>query len=62
MRTIILLTISNVFPTLYFHEHLRWNHAVGFALIVVAVMFIFWGRKAPADAVPAAAGQVAAQK
>jgi uncharacterized protein (DUF486 family) len=53
MKTIILLTISNVFMTvawyghlkykraLYLKEQLRWNHVAGFAMIVGAVVLIF---------------------
>lgn len=54
MQAIMLLTISNVFMTLAWYGHLkyrqaplgclkeplRWNHAVGFMLIIAAVLRI----------------------
>ena len=41
IQEIISLSVFAVFSTIYLHESLRWNHLVGFALIVLAAFFIF---------------------
>ena len=41
IQEIISLGVFAVFSTLYLGESLRWNHLVGFALIVAAAFFIF---------------------
>jgi len=37
----ITLTVFAVFSLLYFHQELKWNYFVGFALMVAAVFVIF---------------------
>lgn len=37
----ITLTVFAVFSYLYFHQELKWNHYIGFAMIVGAVFMIF---------------------
>jgi len=41
IQEIISLSVFAVFSTLYLGESLRWNHLVGFVLIVAAAFFIF---------------------
>lgn len=41
MQEIITLLVFAAFSTLYLGSAIRWNHAVGFALIVAAAFFIF---------------------
>ena len=41
IQEIISLTVFAVFSTFYLGESMRWNHLVGFALIVLAAFFIF---------------------
>jgi uncharacterized protein len=41
IQEVITLVVFSVFSVLYLHQSVRWNHAVGFALIVVAVAVIF---------------------
>ena len=41
IQEVITLIVFAVFSTLYLGEPLKWNHAVGFALICVAVFIIF---------------------
>lgn len=41
IQEIITLVVFCVFSVLYLKEELRWNYLVGFALIVLAVFFIF---------------------
>ncbi|MEG2172552.1 MAG: DMT family protein [Desulfovibrionaceae bacterium] len=41
IQEIISLTVFAVFSTIYLGEGMRWNHLVGFALIVLAAFFIF---------------------
>lgn len=41
IQEIITLVVFAVFSALYLHEPLRWNHMVGFGLIVLASWFIF---------------------
>lgn len=41
MQEIITLIVFAVFSVAYLGEALRWNHAVGFALLVAAAFFIF---------------------
>ena len=41
IQEIITLVVFAGFSVLYLHEPLRWNHAVGFGLIVLAAFFIF---------------------
>ena len=41
IQVIISLSVFAFFSTLYLGESLRWNHLVGFSLIVLAAFFIF---------------------
>ena len=41
IQEVITLTVFAVFSMLYFHEGLKWNYFVGFALVVAAVFVIF---------------------
>jgi uncharacterized protein len=41
IQEVITLTVFAVFSILYFHQDLKWNYYVGFALIVGAVFVIF---------------------
>src|SRR5512140_3180054 len=41
MQEIITLLVFVVFSTTYLGATIRWNHVVGFALIVAAAFFIF---------------------
>lgn len=41
MQEIITLIIFVIFSVLYLKEDFRWNYAVGFALILLAVFFVF---------------------
>jgi uncharacterized protein (DUF486 family) len=41
IQEVITLVIFCVFSVLYLKEEIRWNYYVGFALIVLAVFFIF---------------------
>ncbi|MFA5373976.1 MAG: DMT family protein [Candidatus Omnitrophota bacterium] len=41
IQEVITLVIFSVFSLLYLKEEFRWNYAVGFALIILAVFFIF---------------------
>lgn len=41
IQEIISLSVFAVFSTLYLGESVRWNHIVGFMLIVLAAFFIF---------------------
>lgn len=41
IQEVITLSVFSVFSVLYLKESLRWNHLVGFGLIVAAVFFIF---------------------
>ncbi len=41
IQELISLTVFSVFSVFYLHESLRWNHLVGFGLIVLACWVIF---------------------
>lgn len=41
LQEIITLLVFSVFSVLYLGSALRWNHAVGFALLVAAAYFLF---------------------
>lgn len=41
IQEIITLSVFVVFSILYLGESVRWNHLLGFALIVVAAFLIF---------------------
>jgi uncharacterized protein (DUF486 family) len=41
IQEVITLVVFSVFSVLYLKEELRWNHAVGFLFIIMAVFFIF---------------------
>jgi uncharacterized protein len=41
IQEIITLVVFAVFSVAVLKEPIRWNHAVGFALLVLAAMFIF---------------------
>ena len=42
MQEIITLIVFAVFSVVYLGESLRWNHAVGFCLLIGAAFFIFY--------------------
>lgn len=41
IQEVITLVIFCIFSTLYLKEELKWNHLVGFLMIIGAVFFIF---------------------
>jgi uncharacterized protein len=41
IQEVITLLVFSVFSVLYLKQPVRWNHAVGFALIIAAVGVIF---------------------
>lgn len=41
IQEVITLVVFCVFSVLYLKEEIRWNYFVGFALMVLAVFFIF---------------------
>ena len=41
IQEVISLTVFSLFSVFYLHETLRWNHILGFALIVLAAYVIF---------------------
>ncbi|MGE5497227.1 MAG: DMT family protein [Syntrophothermus sp.] len=41
IQEVITLVVFSVFSVLYLKEEFRWNYAVGFGLMVLAVFFIF---------------------
>lgn len=41
MQEVITLAVFSVFSVLYLKEDFQWNYLVGFALIILAVFFIF---------------------
>ena len=41
IQEIITLVVFVIFSILYLHAKFRWNYAVGFGLIILAVFFIF---------------------
>lgn len=41
LQEVISLTVFMLFSTLWLNENLRWNHILGFALIVLAAWIIF---------------------
>lgn len=41
IQEIISLSVFAIFSAYYLDESIRWNHLVGFALIVLAAFFIF---------------------
>jgi len=41
IQEVITLVIFIIFSILYLHAKFRWNHAIGFGLIILAVFFIF---------------------
>ncbi len=41
IQEVITLVVFCIFSVLYLKEEIRWNYYVGFALIVLAVFFIF---------------------
>ncbi len=44
IQEIVTLTVFAGFAWAYLGESFKWNHAVGFALLVLAAVFIFWDR------------------
>ncbi|BCW88624.1 hypothetical protein sos41_17650 [Alphaproteobacteria bacterium SO-S41] len=42
IQEIVTLSVFALFAWLYLGESFRWNHAVGFALLVAAAFFIFY--------------------
>ena len=41
MQEVITLVVFSIFSMLYLKEDFQWNYLVGFALIILAVFFIF---------------------
>ncbi len=41
IQEVITLVVFSGFSVLYLKEELRWNYLVGFAMIILAVFFIF---------------------
>ena len=41
MQEVITLIVFSVFSVLYLKEQFKWNYAVGFGFMIVAVFFIF---------------------
>ena len=41
MQEVITFVVFSIFSILYLKEDFHWNYAVGFALIILAVFFIF---------------------
>jgi uncharacterized protein (DUF486 family) len=41
IQEVITLVVFSVFSILYLKEQFRWNYAVGFGLMILAVFFIF---------------------
>ena len=44
MQECITLVVFTVFAFIVFHEQLRWNNLVSYALLIGAVAFAFWPR------------------
>ncbi len=42
IQEVITLVVFAVFSVTYLHEQFKWNYLVGFAFIVLAVVFIFF--------------------
>ncbi len=41
IQEVITLVVFIIFSIIYLHAKFRWNHAIGFSLIILAVFFIF---------------------
>jgi len=41
IQEVITLVVFSVFSILYLKEQFRWNYAVGFGLMILAVFFVF---------------------
>lgn len=41
MQEVITLVVFVVFSVFYLKEEFRWNYAVGFLLVLLAVFFVF---------------------
>ena len=41
MQEVITLVVFSIFSIFYLKEYFQWNYLVGFALIILAVFFIF---------------------
>jgi len=41
IQEVITLAFFSIFSIFYLNESLKWNHLVGFCLIIIAVFFIF---------------------
>ncbi len=41
IQEVITLLVFTIFSILYLHAKFKWNHAVGFGFIILAVFFIF---------------------
>jgi len=44
IQEVVTLIVFAVFAYLYLGEPIRWNYAVSFAFILLAVVAAFWGR------------------
>lgn len=41
IQEVVTLIVFSIFSIFYLNENFKWNYAVGFALIILAVFFIF---------------------
>ena len=44
IQEVITLSVFSVFAYVYLGEALKWNYAVSFVFLMLAVAFAFWGR------------------
>jgi uncharacterized protein len=44
IQEVITLSVFAVFAVAYLGETLKWNHGIGFALLVAAAIFLSWDR------------------
>jgi len=51
LQECITLAVFTIFALLVFHEHLKWNNIVSYALIVGAVYFAFHGERLEVNAI-----------
>ena len=47
IQEVISITIFTIIATFLFKgEHIHWNHVAAFVCLILAVVFVFWDRKA----------------
>src|SRR2546430_8222662 len=49
IQEVITLLIFTFFSILYLKEEFRWNYAVGFFLVLAAVVVVFYGKETPTN-------------